>query len=106
MGGADKVARQKKQGKLTVRERITALADGGSFREVGSIAGKAKYNEERELETFSPTNLFGASHHDLGLGSTDETRLAQVHSSASCCASHSGKNAVKSQILHLVYLLH
>jgi acetyl-CoA carboxylase carboxyltransferase component len=57
MGGPDKVARQKKQGKLTVRERITALADGGSFREVGSIAGKAKYNDERELESFSPSNL-------------------------------------------------
>ena len=57
MGGPEKLARQKAQGKLNVRERITALADGGSFREVGSLAGKAKYNEEGELETFAPSNL-------------------------------------------------
>jgi acetyl-CoA carboxylase carboxyltransferase component len=57
MGGAEKVARQRKQGKLTVRERIVTLADGGSFREIGSIAGKAKYAETGELESFSPSNL-------------------------------------------------
>jgi acetyl-CoA carboxylase carboxyltransferase component len=56
MGGAEKVARQRSQGKLTVRERIVSLADGGSFREIGSIAGKAKY-ADGVLESFSPSNL-------------------------------------------------
>ena len=31
LGGADKVARHKAAGKLTVRERILGLADEGSF---------------------------------------------------------------------------
>ena len=57
MGGAEKVARQRAQGKLTVRERIAELADGGSFREVGSIAGRARYGEDGTLESFSPSNM-------------------------------------------------
>jgi acetyl-CoA carboxylase carboxyltransferase component len=57
MGGPEKVARQRAQGKLTVRDRIASLADGGSFREVGSLAGKAKYAEDGQLESFAPSNL-------------------------------------------------
>ncbi len=57
MGGIEKVARQRAQGKLTVRERITRLADGGSFREIGSIAGKARYAADGSLESFAPSNL-------------------------------------------------
>jgi acetyl-CoA carboxylase carboxyltransferase component len=34
-GGADRLARQKEEGKLTARERIEALADPGSFEEIG-----------------------------------------------------------------------
>ena len=30
-------------GKLTVRERIDALLDPGSFHEIGALAGKATY---------------------------------------------------------------
>jgi len=37
MGGADKVKRQHDGGRLTVRERITALLDKESFHEVGAI---------------------------------------------------------------------
>ena len=57
MGGAEKLARQKAQGKLNVRERIAALADGGSFREIGSIAGKGRYAEDGTLDSFSPSNM-------------------------------------------------
>ncbi|HEY6877196.1 MAG TPA: carboxyl transferase domain-containing protein [Polyangiales bacterium] len=57
MGGPEKVARQRAQGKLTVRERVVILADGGSFREIGSIAGKTTYTADGELESFSPANL-------------------------------------------------
>ncbi len=37
-GGADRLAKQKGQGKLTARERIEALADPGSFEEIGLFA--------------------------------------------------------------------
>ncbi len=57
LGGADKVARHKALGKLTVRERIDALVDEGSFREIGSIAGKASYDDEGNITGFIPANL-------------------------------------------------
>jgi acetyl-CoA carboxylase carboxyltransferase component len=53
MGGAEGIARQRRQGKLTVRERIAALADPGSFREFGALSGSATY-ENGELTGFTP----------------------------------------------------
>ncbi|MDQ3645943.1 MAG: acyl-CoA carboxylase subunit beta [Actinomycetota bacterium] len=38
MGGAERVQRQHDQGKLTVRERIALLYDGGTFLETGILA--------------------------------------------------------------------
>jgi len=57
MGGAEKVARHKGLGKLTVRERVDALTDPGSFHEIGSIAGKASYDAEGSMTGFIPANL-------------------------------------------------
>lgn len=56
MGGADKVKRQHDGGRLTVRERIERLVDGDSFREVGSIAGKADYDGRNDLVHLMPSN--------------------------------------------------
>ena len=39
MGGADQIRRQHEHGKLTARERVSMLADDGSFREFGLLAG-------------------------------------------------------------------
>ncbi len=57
MGGPEKVARHKGQGRLTVRERIDALVDPGSFHEIGSIAGRASYGADGRIESFTPANL-------------------------------------------------
>ena len=57
MGGPEKVARHKGLGKLTVRERIDALVDAGSFHELGSIAGKASYDDQGRIASFTPANL-------------------------------------------------
>src|SRR5437588_4177399 len=58
MGGPDKVARHKGAGRLTVRERIDALLDAGSFHEIGTLAGRATYAEKGSgLTGFSPTNF-------------------------------------------------
>ncbi len=60
MGGAEKIARQKERGKLTARERLDALLDEGSFREIGKIAGKATYAEDGSLADFTASNfIFG-----------------------------------------------
>ncbi len=56
MGGADKVKRQHDAGRLTVRERIDALLDPGSFHEVGELTGQAEY-EGAELKSVLPTNF-------------------------------------------------
>lgn len=53
-GGTEAVTKHHAQGKLTVRERIGALADRGSFREVGKLAGKATYDPSGQLTSFEP----------------------------------------------------
>jgi acetyl-CoA carboxylase carboxyltransferase component len=57
MGGPERVERQHASGRLTVRERIDRLFDAGSFHETGTIAGKATYDDEGELESFVPANM-------------------------------------------------
>jgi len=53
MGGEVGVSRQHENGKLTVRERVYALADPGSFKELSALAGSATY-ENNELVDFLP----------------------------------------------------
>ena len=57
MGGPDKVARQRATGRLTVRERIEALADAGSFAEIGALTGFARYDDEGRLASVLPANF-------------------------------------------------
>jgi len=65
MGGEERVARQRSQGKLTVRDRIAFLADPGSFHEVGKIAGKAGYGADEAIQEFLPaTMVFGRAKLD------------------------------------------
>ena len=55
MGGADQIRRQHEHGKLTARERVSMLADDGSFREFGLLAGTGHYEDHR-LTGFTPKN--------------------------------------------------
>jgi acetyl-CoA carboxylase carboxyltransferase component len=65
MGGPDKIKRQHDAGRLTVRERIDALLDPGSFHEIGALAGRAQYGEEGEIASFQPANfVFGRGRID------------------------------------------
>src|SRR5438309_7402338 len=65
MGGPDKVKRQHDAGRLTVRERIDALLDPGSFHEIGALAGRAQYSESGEIASFQPANfVFGRGQID------------------------------------------
>jgi acetyl-CoA carboxylase carboxyltransferase component len=54
MGGPEGVARQHAQGRLTVRERVDLLADEGSFQETSTMAGRARWDDEGQLESFRP----------------------------------------------------
>ncbi len=57
LGGEERVARHRAAGKLTVRERIAALLDEGTFSEIGSITGRATYGADGELKEFQPANF-------------------------------------------------
>ena len=50
MGGEERIKRQHDNGRLTVRERISALVDKNSFHEIGALAGKASYDENGSLQ--------------------------------------------------------
>ncbi|HIG59729.1 MAG TPA: methylmalonyl-CoA carboxyltransferase [Gammaproteobacteria bacterium] len=63
MGGTEKVERQHHFGKLTIRERIDAITDVGSFREIGKLAGVGQYDDEGHLTGFTPSNfVFGTAN--------------------------------------------
>jgi acetyl-CoA carboxylase carboxyltransferase component len=55
LGGPERVARQHATGRLTVRERIDALLDAGSWQETGSVAGTAAY-DDGALSGFTPAS--------------------------------------------------
>ncbi len=56
MGGPEKVARQHAAGRLTVRDRIDALLDVGTFHETGALTGRATY-EAGSLSALRPANF-------------------------------------------------
>lgn len=65
MGGADKVERQHYYGKLTIRERLDAITDKGSFHEIGKLAGAANYDEDGNMLNFMPASfIFGTAEID------------------------------------------
>lgn len=65
MGGPEKLKRQADAGRLDARARIAAVADSGSFREIGELSGFATYGEGGELEALLPANfLFGHAEID------------------------------------------
>ncbi len=65
LGGADKVERQHHFGKLTIRERIDAAVDPGTFREIGKTAGVARYDDHGNLLHLMPSNfVFGTASID------------------------------------------
>ncbi|MDG2112930.1 MAG: carboxyl transferase domain-containing protein, partial [Actinomycetota bacterium] len=65
LGGADKVERQHFYGKQTIRERFAAMADEGTFHEIGKTAGVAEYDDDGNLVQLTPSNfLFGVARID------------------------------------------
>jgi propionyl-CoA carboxylase beta chain len=69
LGGEDRVARQRASGRLTVRERLDALVDAGSWREVGALTGQATYDADGALTDLVPANLI------TGQGRLDDRRV-------------------------------
>ncbi|MPZ45759.1 MAG: propionyl-CoA carboxylase [Betaproteobacteria bacterium] len=70
LGGEDSVKRHHEQGRLTVRERIGALLDPGSFQEVGKLTGTATYDADGKLGKVVP------APYVMGLGKLDGRPIA------------------------------
>ncbi|NUZ04698.1 propionyl-CoA carboxylase [Schlegelella sp. ID0723] len=47
LGGAAAVDKHHAQGRLTIRERIEGVVDGGSFQEVGKLTGHGRYDGDK-----------------------------------------------------------
>jgi len=56
MGGKDKIKRQYDAGRTTVRERIDALVDKNSFKEIGKLTGLSEYDENGKLKKLTAAN--------------------------------------------------
>ena len=71
LGGEERVQRHRDNGKLTVRERIDALVDSGTFRERGALAGKTTYDEDDpdRIVAFQPSNYV------MGIAKIDGRRV-------------------------------
>jgi acetyl-CoA carboxylase carboxyltransferase component len=76
MGGAETIGKRHEKGFLTVRERIAGVVDDGSFREVGKLAGKGKY-EDGKLVGFTP------APYVMGMAKVDGRPGARVVKAAS-----------------------
>ncbi len=66
LGGQEAVAKQHDLGRLTIRERIDALLDAGSFEEQGPIAGHSELGQDGEIRSFTPANYV------MGLGRIED----------------------------------
>ncbi|MDE0008534.1 MAG: propionyl-CoA carboxylase, partial [Gammaproteobacteria bacterium] len=68
-GGKDGIARQHASGRLTIRERIEALVDEGSFQEQGLATAIPDYDEDDNLTGYVPANYV------VGFGRIDGRRV-------------------------------
>ncbi len=76
LGGEEAIARHHAQGRLTIRERIDALADSQSFREVGKLTGKGTYVEGKLTKVVPAPYVMGLAKIDerpVAIGGEDFT---------------------------------
>ena len=65
MGGAEALERFRASGRMNARERIATLVDSGSFRELGRITGKGRYDGDGRFLALEPANtIIGTGHID------------------------------------------
>src|SRR5581483_7354672 len=75
-GGSAAVEKHHQQGRLTIRERIAALTDAGSFLEVGKLAGNGIYRDGKLVEMTPAPYVMGLARidgRDIAIGGEDFT---------------------------------
>ena len=99
MGGPEGIARQRRRGRLTVRERIDLLIDQDSFHEIGSVAGSAEYDDKGETKSFTHMN------HVIGFGKINGRRVCvdagdfTIHGALMDPAAHMGELTTEQMAL-------
>lgn len=96
MGGPDKVARQHDAARLTARERIDAVADAGSFTEIGALTGFADADGHTVLPANFVTGTARIDERKVLLGVDDFTVRGgsgdgAVHSKQIFAERHAGE---------------
>ncbi|MFW8564820.1 acyl-CoA carboxylase subunit beta [Orrella sp. 11846] len=69
MGGPEALEKLKNRGIMNVRERLSALLDKESFRELGRITGKGQYDKDGFFKKISPVNAI------IGTGKIDGRKI-------------------------------
>ncbi len=69
-GGPEGIAKQHARGRLTIRERIDALLDPGSFQEHGQATATPEYDDNDQLLGYAPANYV------VGFGAVEGRRVA------------------------------
>lgn len=76
LGGAEAIAKHHGQGRLTIRERIDALVDAGSFQEVGGLTGQGRYADGKLVDVTPAPYIMGLAAIDgrpVAVGGEDFT---------------------------------
>lgn len=76
MGGPEAVARHHARGALTIRERIQAVLDEGSFKEIGKLTGEGRYDADGVKHVTPAPYLMGLGKIDgrpVAVGGEDYT---------------------------------
>lgn len=76
LGGPEAVARHHKEGRLTIRERISGLVDQRSFQEVGTLTGQGRYDAGKLVGVTPAPYVMGLGQIDgrpVAIGGEDFT---------------------------------
>lgn len=76
LGGNEAVAKHHERGRLTIRERVARLVDGGSFHEVGTLTGQGRYDGARLTGVQPAPYVMGLANIDgrpVAIGGEDFT---------------------------------
>jgi len=68
-GGDASVRMHHEKGRKTLRERLDIILDNDSFDEIGKISGSSEYNDDGNLENFTPANFL------LGFGRINNRQI-------------------------------
>ena len=76
LGGVEAVEKHHTQNRLTIRERIGGLVDGGSFQEVGGLTGQGRYADGKLTGVTPAPYVMGLANIDgrpVAIGGEDFT---------------------------------